>query len=392
MPVDRKRGSRSGRLTLDEKRRVRLLIAAGVPRVEIVERVEVSLRSIERIVAEAGGMAPPTPSANPTVLSLAEREEVFLGCSTGESFRSIGERLGRSHTTIAREVNRNGGRDTYRAWRAQSDTESRGRRPKAVKLETNKALRAYVIAGLHKKWSPEEISGRLVIDHPHDPEMRVSHETIYRWLYVHCERNLKTELVTAMRSPRPARIPRNRHQQPGQRGKRVFDPDQMIANRPPEIDERTVPGHWEGDLICGTLNKSAIITLVERTTLFTVLIQTGDHHDAVSVREAITGHITALPEQLWLSLTWDQGSEMAEHAQFSIDTGVQVFFCDPHAPWQRGINENTNGLLRQYFPKGTDLGVYNQDWLDNVAAELNDRPRKTLDYRKPAEAFNALMQ
>ncbi len=253
---------------------------------------------------------------------------------------------------------------------------------------TNTALRAYVIAGLTKKWSPEEIAGRLCIDHHDDLEMRVSHETIYRWLYVHCERELKAQLLKAMRSPRPYRTP---HGRVTNQGRRVFEPGQLIKNRPEEIDERVVPGHWEGDLICGARNASAIATLVERTTLFTVLVQTGERHDAHTVRERMTHQIAGLPEQLWSSLTWDQGVEMAEHARFSVDTGIDVYFCDPHAPWQRGLNENTNGLLRQYFPKGTDLSVHSQEALDLVAAELNDRPRKTLGYRKPAEAFDALV-
>jgi transposase, IS30 family len=387
MPVDPKRGARGGRLTWEEKRAVRTLIAKGVRRGEVAERVVISIRSVDRIIAEAGGMAPSTDSANHNALTYAEREEILLGLHHNQSYRAIGDRLSRSHTTISREVERNGGRDSYQAWRAARETERRSLRPKPVKLETNTKLRTYVIVGLHKKWSPEEIAGRLLVDHPDDAEMRVSHETIYRWLYVHCERELKAELIKAMRSPRPMRTPRGRVP----KGTRRFDADQMIKNRPTEIDERILPGHWEGDLICGTQNKSAIATLVERTTLFTVLVQTGERHDAVTVRERMTERIKDLPEQVWLSLTWDQGAEMADHAQFSIDTGIDVYFCDPHAPWQRGLNENTNGLLRQYFPKGTDLSVHSQDWLDHVAAELNDRPRKTLGYRKPAEALDLLL-
>ena len=370
-------------------------------------------------------------------LSFAEREEIALLRVQGVSGREIGRRLGRPASTISREVRRNaatrsGGLE-YRASTAQWHAERSARRPKAAKLAQNSALRAYVeerLAGTvaapdgavvagptvpwngrrhgqrklrrwSKAWSPEQISRRLVIDFPNDEDMRISHEAIYHALFVQGRGALRRELTACLRTGRALRTPRARV---SQRGKGFVSSEIMISQRPAEADDRAVPGHWEGDLILG-LGSSAIGTLVERTTRFTMLLHLprleghGDAprvkngpalagHGAEAVRDAITRAIVTLPQQLRRSLTWDQGAEMAQHAALKIDTGIQVYFCDPQSPWQRGSNENTNGLLRQYFPKGTDLSVHSAETLAAIAANLNARPRKTLEWATPAEALD----
>ena len=318
-------------------------------------------------------------------MSLADREEISRGLARGDSCRQIAVSITRSHTTISREVRRNGGRDRYRAERAERNAWSRARRPKPAKLAINALLRAIVEEKLELKWSPEQIARWLKRTYPDREVMRISHETIYLSLFVQSRGALRRELAAQLRSGRVARrvqvraLPQGRGQIVGKL---------MISERPAEIEDRAVPGHWEGDLLLGTL-PSAIATLVERSTRYVQLVALPDGHGAEAVRVALTASIVSLPAQLRRSLTWDQGLEMAEHAQFTVDSGVSVYFCDPKIPWQRGSNENTNGLLRQYFPKRTSVAV-SQEHLDAVAAELNGRPRKTLGWMTPAEKLAEL--
>jgi IS30 family transposase len=390
---------------------------------------------------EHGGMSP-TPLLAPLsgrYLSFAEREEIALLGARDCGVREIARRLGRSPSTISRELRRNaatrGGRLDYRATTAQWHADRRARRPKLAKLAANQALRTYVqdrLAGMlttadgtpipgpevgwigrrHGRrkdrrwgaaWSPQQIAGRLPVDFPDDDTMRISHEAIYQALYIQGRGALRRELTACLRTGRALRVPRARTRG---RGKQFVTPEILISQRPAEADDRAVPGHWEGDLILG-LESSAVGTLVERTTRFTMLLHlprmdghSGPRvhngpalagHGANAVRDAIASAMTTLPQQLRRSLTWDQGAEMAQHAQLRIDTGIEVYFCDPHSPWQRGTNENTNGLLRQYFPKGTDLSRHSLDDLDTVAAALNSRPRKTLGWKTPAEALDELL-
>jgi len=384
----------------------------------------------------AGGMPSVTQApVSGRYLSFAEREEIALLRAQGQGVREIAGQLGRSPSTISRELRRNaatrGGRLDYRASTAQWHADLRARRPKAAKLAVNALLRGYVqdrLSGVVKRpdgsvvsgpevrwigrrhgprkdrrwgtaWSPEQISARLCLDFPDDESMRVSHEAIYQSLYVQGRGALRRELTACLRTGRALRVPRARAQS---RGKGFVTQEVMISQRPAEAADRAVPGHWEGDLILG-LGSSAIGTLVERSSRFTMLLHlppmTGQGprvhngpavagHGAEAVRDAIATAIVTLPEELRRSLTWDQGAEMAQHAQLRVQTGVPVYFCDPQSPWQRGSNENTNGLLRQYFPRGTDLARHDAQDLAAVAAALNSRPRKTLGWRTPAEALN----
>jgi IS30 family transposase len=383
------------------------------------------------------------PSAKPLsgrYLSFAEREEIALLRAQGRKVREIARRLGRAPSTISRELRRNaatrsGGLE-YRATTAQWHAERAAQRPKTAKLSANEKLRSYVqerLSGLvatpfgrsvrgpdvpwrnrrlgrrqhrrwAKAWSPEQIARRLPIDFPDDETMRISHEAIYQALFVQSRGALRRELTACLRTGRALRMPRARTRS---RGKAFISPEIMISQRPVEAADRAVPGHWEGDLILG-LGSSAIGTLVERTTRFTMLLHlprlTGHGsaprmkngpalagHGGEAVRDAIARTIGSLPEQLRRSLTWDQGAEMAQHARLKIDPGIQVYFCDPQSPWQRGTNENTNGLLRQYFPKGTDLSAHRAEDIAAVAATLNTRPRKTLGWKTPAEAFDQFL-
>jgi IS30 family transposase len=319
-------------------------------------------------------------------LSLDDRVEIRLGLERGESVRVIGDRLGRHRSTVWREVSANGGPSGYRPMDAHRWAARRSRRSKPTKLAANPVLGAAVIAGLERLWSPEQIAARLRIDHPDDPEMWVSHETIYKSLYVQGRGELRRELARCLRTGRAVRRHRGRVEHRG-RLKDIIS----ISERPAEVEDRAVPGHWEGDLIIGKDNRSAIGTLVERATRFVILLHLPDGHTATAVRDAMTAAIHTLPAALRRSITWDRGKEMAEHARFSVDTGVDVFFCDPHSPWQRGTNENTNGLLRQYFPKGSDLSVHDAAHLAAVADSLNSRPRQTLTWKTPAEALNQLL-
>jgi IS30 family transposase len=413
------------------------LIAKGVTSEEAGRLAGVSPAVGSRWFRQGGGM-PTVSLAAPSgrYLSFAEREEIALLRAKKIGVREIARQTGRSPSTISRELRRNaatrGGQLDYRASTAQWHADRRGRRPKTSKLAAHEPLRQYVqdrLAGLitaadgqplvgpqttwrgrrHGRrqdrrwataWSPEQIARRLPLDFPDDASMRVSHEAIYQALYVQGRGALRRELSACLRTGRTLRVPRARTRG---RGKGFIGPEVLISTRPAEVEDRAVPGHWEGDLIIG-LGSSAIGTLVERTTRFTMLLHLprmdghGEQqvkngpplagHGAEAVRDAIAASITSLPEQLRRSLTWDQGAEMAQHVRLRIDTGLPIYFCDPHSPWQRGTNENTNGLLRQYFPKGTDLSKHTASDLAAVAAALNGRPRKTLAFKTPAEALD----
>ena len=437
---------RPGVARREERRRFWVLIAAGKSSEDAAVGVGVSQPVGGRWFREAGGMPPSTLAASSKplsgrYLSFAEREELAILHAQSAGVREIARQMGRSASTISRELRRNaatrsGGLD-YRATTAQWHAERAARRPKSAKLAVNVALRSYVqdrLAGLvvtasgaavpgptvswkgrrhgprkdrrwASAWSPQQIAHRLQLDFPNDETMRISHEAIYQSLYVQGRGALRRELTACLRTGRALRVPRARSRG---RGKSFIVPEIMISERPAEAADRAVPGHWEGDLILG-LESSAIGTLVERTTRFTMLLhlpRMAEHgvgarikngpalagHGAEAVRDSITNTITSLPEHLRRSLTWDQGAEMSQHARLKIDTSVSVFFCDPHSPWQRGTNENTNGLLRQYFPKGTDLSTHSKNALEAVALALNARPRKTLGWKTPAEAFDEYLR
>jgi IS30 family transposase len=337
---------------------------------------------------QAGGVKGNGPGpVSGRYLSLADREEIALGLARGESCRVIGARIGRPASTISREVARNGPRGRYRAVRAQALAELRGRRPKQAKLAGNAELRGWVQGKLATKWSPEQVSARLKAEFPGRAEMRVSHETIYQSLYVQGRGALRRELAKSLRTGRALRRPRRKE---GERRGKI--PGMVnIAERPAEAADRAVPGHWEGDLLVGTAGKSAIGTLVERTTRFTMLVPLLEGTDAAAVADALTPVIAGLPDAVRRSLTWDQGREMRAHAQIAVAADCEIYFCDPHSPWQRGTNENTNGLLRQYFPKGTPLAGHSPAHLAAVADELNGRPRKTLGWKTPAEALAEIL-
>jgi IS30 family transposase len=341
-----------------------------------------SKRQVQRLVSRFGGIQPRDTVRSPLRLSGAEREEISRSLRAGESLRRIAGRLGRQPSTVSREVAANGGRRRYRAYLAEDRAFRRTRRPRRAKLAHNQRLRRAVERLLVERWSPQQIAWQLRHDHPHDPEMWVSHETIDQSLFVQGRGALRAELTRCLRTGRARRRPAGRVKPSGQLRDMV-----LLSERPAEVEDRAVPGHWEGDLIIGKGTRSAIGTLVERQTRFVILVALPHGRTAEVVRTALAERILTLPSQLRRSLTWDRGSEMAEHVRFTVDTGVQVYFCDPHSPWQRGSNENTNGLLRQYFPKGTDLSVHGQAHLDAVARELNGRPRQTLGWMKPSEAL-----
>ena len=416
-------------------------IAGGATSEDAAAAVGLSSAVGTRWFREGGGMRTVSRCLlSGRYLSFAEREEIAILRAQGHGVREIARRLNRSPSTISRELRRNaetrGGKLEYRASVAQWHRDRRAVRPKVAKLAVNEPLREYVqdrLAGVicapdgtpvpgpvtrwngrrrgrrqdrrwASSWSPEQISRRLPVDFPHDESMRISHEAIYQALYIQGRGALKRELVACLRTGRALRVPRARSRQ---RRDGFITPEVMISARPAEVEDRAVPGHWEGDLIIG-LNRSAIGTLVERTTRFTMLlhlprmdgygtqprVKNGpalSGYGAEAVRDAIASTITTLPAELRRSLTWDRGKEMAKHADLKIATGLNIYFCDPQSPWQRGTNENTNGLLRQYFPKGTDLSRHRPDELDAVAAALNSRPRKTLDWRTPAEALDDLL-
>ena len=342
----------------------------------------------QKWVRARGGIAPPLREVSGRFLSLEERVDIQAGIAAGRSVRSIARDLGRAPSTVSREIGRNAWyRTQYRAVAADSHARHRAERPKPRKLACNDRLAVRVTAGLQRRWSPREISERLAMDFPDDPSMQISHEAIYQSLFMLGRGGLRKELTSALRSGKAIRRPRRTV---GERRGRI--PGMvMITERPAEADDRAVPGHWEGDLIIGKDNASAIGTLVERSTRFTMLLHLPVDHTAATVRDAIVAKVATLPDELRKTLTWDQGTEMALHRQIAIDADLDVYFCDPASPWQRGTNENTNGLLRQYFPKGTDLSLHTPEDLQLVQDEFNDRPRAVLGYRKPTEVISSLL-
>jgi IS30 family transposase len=341
--------------------------------------------SIYPLLARTGGIRPPERIRSRLALTLTDREEISRGLRAQVSLRSIARSLKRSASTISREVRRNGGVKEYRA--AASDTAAwdRSHRPKPCKLAGNVYLCRAISAKLIRKWSPQQIAGWLMREHPDDEDKRVSHETIYRSLFIQTRGVLKKELLTHLRSTRAIR--RSRHATMKHSGLGKFNDAISIRDRPAEVEDRAVPGHWEGDLIAGSGN-SFIATLVERNTRYVMLAKVSNK-DSHSVIQALIKQSRKLPKELYRSLTWDRGSEMAGHKKFTLATDIDVYLCEPHSPWQRGSNENTNRLLRQYFPKGTDLSIHSQAKLSAAARQLNERPRVTLEYEPPAERFNA---
>jgi IS30 family transposase len=383
-PVGRKRRRIDGEL----RREVIRLAAKGATYREILEVVDTSMGAITIVLKQWGGVTRSDTRWEPSPhrLSMDDRVEIKLGVERGESYRLIGDRIGRDKSTVCREVNNNDGPTGYKPAEAHQRAWERARRPKPTKLEENPRLCRRVIADLTKLWSPQQIAERLKDEFGDDETMQVSHETIYKSIYVQGRGALRKELAACLRTGRAQRRLRGRPQRQGRIPEMI-----MISERPAEVEDRAVPGHWEGDLIIGKNNKSAIGTLVERATRYVMLLHLPDGFGAEAVRDAMTGTIKTLPDHLWKSITWDQGREMTQHSQFSVDTGIDIYFCDPHSPWQRGSNENTNGLLRQWFPKGTDLSVHGPDKLLEVAQLLNDRPRKTLGWKKPAEVLAQLI-
>jgi transposase, IS30 family len=366
------------------EREVRRLAAKGHGLREIGRMVGCGHQAVSNVLAR-----PPREDYvwNPSSarLSLAEREEIRAGLERGETITAIAKAIGRAVSTVSREVAANGGRGGYQAWRAHRRAGERARRPKTPKL-AHQRLAAQVTRWLEEWWSPEEIANRLPIEFPDDPMMRVSHETIYQCLFVQGRGELRRELHRCLRTGRARRRPRSRLETRGQIPDKV-----MISERPGDVEDRSVPGHWEGDLIIGALHRSAVGTLVERSTRYLQLLHLPDGREAEKVNDAIKRSIRGLPDELVRTITWDQGKEMSSHVNFTVDTGVQVYFCDPHSPWQRGTNENTNGLLRQYMPKGTDLSVYTDEDLARIARSLNNRPRKALGYMTPSEKLTELL-
>jgi IS30 family transposase len=350
---------------------------AALPQPAAPELALVALSALEQVLS-------------PRYLSLAERERIADLYGRGESMRAIARALGRSPGSISREIKRNSHPTLgYRPYGAHRAATAARARPKTSKLAAHGPLRDYVEDKLRIRWSPEQISKLLIKEFPHDGQMRVSHETIYQSLYFQARGGLRREIKEALRT---GRTRRKKHKNPEERTSRFRDPMINISERPAEVEDRAVPGHWEGDLITGTNNQSAIATLVERNTRYVMLVHLPLDHGAEAVRDGLIKTMLTLPAHLRGSLTWDQGVEMAKHKAFSIATDMDVYFCDPHSPWQRGTNENTNGLLRQYFPKGTDLGAYGPEDLEHVAQELNARPRKTLDWNTPAERLRDLLK
>lgn len=340
--------------------------------------------SIQRILAETGGIQPVPRCRSRLALTFAEREEISRGLIAGHSIRSIAMRLKRSPSTISREVNRNGGPPDYRASQAEQAAWGRALRPKTCKLADNRALAHLVAEKLQLQWSPEQIAGWLKCAYPGNREHQVSHETIYRTLFIQARGALKKELLAHLRRTRAMRRSRHHTQKTDSHG-RIVDAV-SISERPASAADRAVPGHWEGDLLFGSSN-SQIATLVERQTRYVMLVKVAGK-DTETVVNGLIKHARQLPRELYKSLTWDRGKEMADHKRFTLATDIKVFFCDPQNPWQRGTNENTNGLIRQYLPKGIDLSDYSQAKLNAIARRLNERPRKTLNYETPAQRFD----
>jgi IS30 family transposase len=376
------------RLTVVDRQEIYRFAALGLSMNQLGERVDRSATLCKYVLEPLGGVIPASmyeqrPGHR---LSYEDRVEIYIGLREGRSFTSIAASIGFDVSTVSREVGGRAGRDSYNPHRAHEVAFNQARRPQCRKLAQHDRLCKAVIAGLEAWSSPEQIAQRLRADHPDDETMHVSHETIYKSIYVQGRGELRRELATCLRTGRAQRQPRSRLERRG----RI--PDMVsISERPAEANDRAVPGHWEGDLIIGAGSRSAIGTLVERSTRYVILLHLPARHGALEVREALAAAICRLPEHLRKTITWDQGIEMAQHVQFSIDSGVDVYFCDPHAPWQRGSNENTNGLLRQYFPKSTDLSVHTEQDLQAAADSLNGRPRKTLGWATPQEALQRLL-
>ena len=350
---------------------------------QIAQMFDRNHSSIQRILAETGGIRPEQRRRSRLALSLAEREEISRAVVAGHSIRSTAMLLGRAPSTIGREIKRNGGQGCYRANQAEQAAWDRAGRPKTCRLAQNRTL-AHIVAGkLQWQWSPEQIAGWLKRTYPGDENYQVSHETIYRSLFIQARGALKKELLQHLRRTRVMRRSRHHTQKTDNHG-RITD-TVSISERPAAVEDRAVPGHWEGDLLFGSKN-SQIATLVERHTRYVMLVKVA-RKDTETVINALIKNARKLPQELYKSLTWDRGKEMAEHKRFTLATDIKVYFCDPQNPWQRGTNENTNGLLRQYFPKGTDISAYSQANLDAVARRLNERPRKTLNYETPAERY-----
>ena len=376
-----------GHLSREQKQLALRLHAKGWRLVDIAKEVGCSApmvgimaRTGRHLDAKPFGWEPRAGS-----LSIEDREQILVGLNCGESFTAIAGRLGRAVSTVSREVKRGGGRSAYSAWHAHERARDQARRPKPFKLEPGRLLDE-VARRLEQLWSPQEIAARLRLDHADDPEMRVSHETIYQSLFVQGRGELRRQLARCLRSGRTARKPRGT---PDGRGR--IPGMVMLSERPAEADDRAVPGHWEGDLILGEGSRSAVGTLVERATRTVLLLHLPDGKSAEQVEAAMRKAITALPSSLTRTITWDQGAEMSKHAAFTTATGIPIYFCDPHSPWQRGSNENTNGLLRQYLPKGSDLSIVTRDELDAIQDSLNSRPRKTLGYLTPSEKLTEFL-
>ena len=375
------------RFTQADKSEIWRLVASGQRYAEVAAELGTTRQAVRAVLCRTGGLRPRPRQRSPRHLSDLEREEISRALLTGTSLRGIAARLARAPSTIVREVRCNGGRAAYRAVHAERAALERGRRPKLAKLVRQPRLRHEVEQRLARRWSPQQIAASLVRDYPDDAAMRISHETIYQALFIQSRGALRRELTRYLRTGRALRKP-GRHV--GQRKNRI--PDMVnIAERPPEADERAVPGHWEGDLLIGKRNATAIATLVERASGFAMLVALPDGYKPEHVAPALATKVQTLPEALRRSLTWDQGPEMRDWKQVHVDAGIDVYFCDPHAPWQRGSNENTNGLLRQYFPKGTDFTAVTEAELDAVADELNDRPRKRLAFANPTEQLAELL-
>ena len=351
---------------------------------EIARMFDRGHSSIQGIFAETGGIRPRARGRSRLALTMAEREEISRGVIAGYSIRVIARKLGRAPSTVSREIRRNGGRRRYRANLADEAAWEPARRPKSCKLVQNRALARIVAHKLKGLWSPAQIAGWLKYTYPDDENYQVSHETIYRSLFIQARGALKKELLQHLRRTRVMRRGRGHTQKTPTHGR--ITGTVSIRERPPEAEDRAVPGHWEGDLLIGS-NNSQIATLVERHSRYVMLVKVPSK-DTETVINALIKHADKLPRELYKSLTWDRGKEMADHQRFSLDTDIKLYFCDPKSPWQRGSNENTNGLLRQYFPKGMDLSRIHQNRLNAVARQLNERPRKTLDFRTPAERFN----
>ena len=370
-----------GHLSREQKQLALRLHARGWRLVDIAKEIGCSAPMVG-VMARSGRHLDAKPlgwKPRQGCLTIDEREQILLGINRGDTFTAIAGQLGRTVSTISREVKRGGGRCEYSAWRAHERARQQTRRPKPFKLRPGRLLEE-VASRLEQLWSPDEIAVRLRLDHADDPQMRVSHETIYQSLFVQGRGELRRELARCLRSGRAARKPRGTTDGRGRIPGMV-----MLSQRPAEADDRAVPGHWEGDLILGQGSRSAVGTLVERSTRMTLLLHLPDGKSAEQVEAAMREAVSKLPSSLARTITWDQGAEMAKHAAFTTATGIPIYFCDPHSPWQRGSNENTNGLLRQYLPKGTDLSGLSRRELDMIQDSLNGRPRKTLGYLTPSE-------